>query len=80
MTTQIELIIENAWGWQAKRIRDLYNHHLDYANNVDVESMLSAMQTLTIMHPAFKVGRGGNHVWISTLNNERLAIIKFTTT
>jgi fido (protein-threonine AMPylation protein) len=75
----IGLIIESASNSQAKRIREMYNHHLDYANKVDIESMLSAMQTLTLMHP-FKVGRGGNHVWISNLANERLAIITFKNT
>lgn len=75
----IQLIIENATNAQAKRIRQQYNYHLDYANKVDVESMLSAMENLTLLHP-FKVGRGGNHVWISNQKNERLAIITFTIT
>lgn len=75
----IQLIIENATAAEAKIIRDQYNHHLDYANKVDKWSMLWAMENLAIWNP-WKVGRGGNHIWISNQKNERLAIITFTIT
>lgn len=71
----IELEIEKQSKF-TQTIRDAYNDNLDKNDSPSIDSLLESMRSLSLLYP-IKAGRGGHHVWVSDMHNQRLAIIRF---
>lgn len=77
MKAKIELTFEKASEFQSRKIGyQFYSLVSDPKKNPSIENMLETMDAIANVIQA-KVGRGGNHVWISNPDNERIAIITF---
>lgn len=71
----LKLTIETKSPLLGKAIAELANLAITNGSN-DLDKTLDFLKSeLATDGSCLKVGRGGNHVWISMPNNERIAII-----